>query len=60
MIVVCAWCARQSLPSFLKETEPFSDTQVSHSICQLHAEELRARLRRAAERERQAQGEAGA
>ncbi len=53
MIVVCAWCARQGLPSFLKETEPFADTEVSHSICPRHHAALRAELRAQAGRRRE-------
>ncbi len=49
MLVVCSWCQRQGLPTFLREVEPYTDTALSHSICPLHADELRARLRAVAE-----------
>lgn len=43
MIRVCAWCARLGTPSFLEETEPYEDTNVTHGICSEHAVEWRAR-----------------
>ena len=48
MIVVCPWCQQQGLPSVQREVEPYADTGLTRSICRLHAEELRARLRAAA------------
>ncbi len=60
MLVVCSWCQRQGLPTFLREVEPYSDTRLSHGICALHAEAWRAQLRaRAQAEQRQAQGETG-
>jgi len=45
MILICAWCARDGLPSVLGEKRPFRDLHISHGICPRHEVELLARER---------------
>jgi len=54
--------AKQGLPSFLAEVEPYADVRVLDGICSaLHVEEAQARLRALAlELRAQAKSEAGA
>jgi hypothetical protein len=46
VILVCGFCARQGLPSFMAEVEPYADLRVIDGICSpLHVEEVQARLK---------------
>jgi hypothetical protein len=47
MIVVCAWCATDDEPAFLREIPPYSDTCVSHGMCERHHAEFGEGIRRA-------------
>ena len=46
MIVLCSWCIRAERPSFLREKEPYGDTQISHGMCEEHEAEFRAEAER--------------
>jgi hypothetical protein len=37
--VVCAWCERDGLPSYLGEREPSEDSATTHGICPGHTEQ---------------------
>lgn len=41
-LFICAWCAKAGQPSFLREAAPYDDNQISHGICEAHAEEWQA------------------
>jgi len=36
MKVVCAWCERDGVPSFMGERDPLDDPSISHGICPRH------------------------
>jgi len=69
VIVACFFCREQHLPAVQREVPPYDDLGLLFTVCVVHREELTrwrqaaeactARLQAAAERERQAQGEAG-
>jgi len=40
MIVECAWCAREGLPTFLRYGEPLDSNEISHGICDRHEAEV--------------------
>jgi hypothetical protein len=46
MIVVCAWCATEDEPTFLRVVPPYSDMSVSHGMCDRHHAEMREGVRR--------------
>jgi hypothetical protein len=41
-LVICAWCRNAGQPSFLRETEPYTDDRISHGMCAAHEVEWRA------------------
>ncbi len=40
MKVVCAWCERDGVPSFMGEREPLDDPSITHGICPRHLTQL--------------------
>jgi hypothetical protein len=36
MIVICAWCEKEGIPSLLSVWPPIDDGRVSHGICKTH------------------------
>ena len=45
MIAACVFCGRQGLPVVQGELPPYADATVLWTLCRLHREEARARLR---------------
>jgi CheY-like chemotaxis protein len=50
MRVVCAWCERDGRPGFLREQPPLEDSATTYGICERHAADVRASLRKSPER----------
>jgi CheY-like chemotaxis protein len=50
MRVVCAWCERDGRPGFLREQPPLEDSATTYGICDRHAADVRASLRKSPER----------
>jgi len=45
VILVCGFCAKAGLPSFLAEVEPYADLRVLDGLCSpIHVEQVQARL----------------
>lgn len=36
MIVICAWCEKEGIPSLLSVWPPADDGRVSHGMCKTH------------------------
>ncbi len=45
MRVVCAWCAAEGWPAFIRDKEPGDDPKETHGICLTHQERLQTVLR---------------